>query len=66
MRLRRGGALPRVSGFRVRREPVLRLFQWLKDRWQERVRLHVSSERVSAGCEVFLVIAWLYEHRPWS
>ncbi|MEW2250378.1 hypothetical protein AB0907_23915 [Streptomyces sp. NPDC006975] len=37
----------------------------LMDRWQNRVRSHVSSERVSAGCEVFLVAAWLYEHCPW-
>ncbi|MGW1167845.1 hypothetical protein [Streptomyces sp. NPDC002550] len=40
--------------------------QWLKDRWKEHVRPHVSSERVCASCEVFLVIAWLYEHRPWA
>ncbi|GLX52001.1 hypothetical protein Shyhy01_49510 [Streptomyces hygroscopicus subsp. hygroscopicus] len=43
----------------------MKLQKWLKDRWQEHVRPHVSSERVSAGCEVILVLAWLYEHRPW-
>ncbi|MGW5465321.1 hypothetical protein [Streptomyces sp. NPDC003996] len=42
-----------------------RLFKKLTDRWQERGRPHVSSERVSASCEVFLVLAWLIEHWPW-
>ncbi|MFD4559537.1 hypothetical protein ACFWP5_35345 [Streptomyces sp. NPDC058469] len=37
----------------------------LKDRWRIRVRQHVSSERVCATCEVFLVIAWLIQHNPW-
>lgn len=39
--------------------------RWLKDRWQNHIRQHVSSERVCATCEVFLVTAWLYEHCPW-
>ncbi|MEU2778571.1 hypothetical protein ABZ646_38295 [Streptomyces sp. NPDC007162] len=42
----------------------MKLLEWLRDRWQQHVRPHVSPERVSASCEVFLVIAWLYEHRP--
>ncbi|MFF7603232.1 hypothetical protein [Streptomyces mirabilis] len=42
----------------------MKLLMWLRDRWQQHVRPHVSSERVSATCEVLLVIAWLIEHRP--
>ncbi|MET7606401.1 hypothetical protein [Streptomyces avermitilis] len=42
----------------------MKLLKWLTDRWQEHVRPHVSSGRVCASCEVFLVIAWLVEHRP--
>ncbi|MFD3616112.1 hypothetical protein ACFWWT_12920 [Streptomyces sp. NPDC058676] len=37
-------------------------------RWihvRKHVQQHVSSERVCASCEVFLVIAWLIEHKPW-
>ncbi|GCB45462.1 hypothetical protein [Streptomyces sp. NL15-2K] len=40
-----------------------------KDRWwihvRQHVQRHVSSERVCASCEVFLVIAWLIEHQSW-
>ncbi|MGW3654003.1 hypothetical protein [Streptomyces sp. NPDC000878] len=35
---------------------------WLKDRWQSYVRPHISSERISAGCEVFLVTVWIWEN----
>ncbi|MEV0472333.1 hypothetical protein [Streptomyces prunicolor] len=36
-----------------------------KIRWQIHVRPHMSVERVSATCEVFLMIAWFFQNHPW-
>ncbi|MEU9435843.1 hypothetical protein [Streptomyces sp. NPDC048252] len=46
------------------KKTISKTIKKFKDRCQERVRAHVSSERVCASCEVFLVIAWLVEHCP--
>ncbi|WP_406453645.1 hypothetical protein OH768_14315 [Streptomyces sp. NBC_01622] len=55
--------IPHAQGLSAGREPVLK--RKLTDRWRIHVRQHVSSERVSATCEVFLVIAWFIQHCPW-
>lgn len=33
----------------------MKLLKWLKDRWQDRVRPHLSSERVSAACDLMII-----------
>ena len=45
-------------------EPILKLLSWLQDRWTEQVRPHLSSERVSAACEVIMLAAWAWKF--WS
>ncbi|WP_260859835.1 hypothetical protein [Streptomyces cupreus] len=42
------------------------LVRWLTDRWQEHVRPHVSSARVSATCDVIVTIALIRQWLPWS
>lgn len=59
------GRCPAVMAPGPGRESVVKPIKWLKDQWEDHVQPHVTAPRVAAGCEVFLVLAWIYEKCPW-
>ncbi|MFG2777111.1 hypothetical protein ACGFY7_04520 [Streptomyces prunicolor] len=43
----------------------MKLIDWLKDRWQDHVQPHISSERISTACDVIVVGALIHQWWPW-